>query len=239
MTCPSCQSERASSTSFCPSCGSPGEEPGARPDAGWGDGAASPTSAPTAAAASAGSTSATRVLTVDEPLARPAPAAQPVRAGAPLDRRGRSVADGGREAADRAVRWWHSVGLEVQLALVGTALALVGFFLLPFAVGVGTAAEVGGRVWWRPITAVVATILLATALRPGVDPAGRQTRVTTAVALAAAGATEAGLLGIFTGNGRGLRAGYWVMLVGLVIVLVATFLATRHPVRDRDRPVSR
>jgi hypothetical protein len=108
---------------------------------------------------------------------------------------------------------------------------LIAFFLLPYADLVGTAAQHGGRVWWRPITAVTATVLLVLALRREIPAAGAQARIVSALALAAAGATEAGLLGLVTGNGKGLEAGYYVMLLGMVVVLAATFLATRHPVR--------
>ena len=229
MVCEGCQSEMSASTRFCPQCGNPGS-----------------TTAPTYAgstspgASSAGEVSAadtvrpgtTQVL--DLPAAdSAAPTTQQPAVATPAPRRPRAVPAAHRagEAVAPVRRWLAESGLEIQLAIGGTLLVLLAFFFLPFADQLGTAAEIGGRVWWRPITAVTATVLLVLALRRELSPIGAQSRIVSALALASAGATEAGLLGLVTGNGRGLRAGYHLMLVGMVVVLLATFLATRHPVR--------
>lgn len=222
MVCTSCSSEMSPSTTFCPQCGNPPHVHEAAADT-----AGTPAAG---ARADAGSTQVLDLPPVSDaqPTAvQPAPpvaVAQARRSGPPVGVRVSA-------ATAPARRWLADSGVEVQLALAGSALVVLAFFFLPYADGLGRAVELGGRVWWRPITAVTATILLVLALRRALPAAGVQSRVTTALALAAAGAAEAGLLGLVTGNGDRLRIGYYLMLLGLVLVLVAAFLATRHPVR--------
>lgn len=173
---------------------------------------------------------------------------------------GTDLADRLRIAADRLGR----AAPEVRLALAGAAVVLFGFLALPYALALGAGVEVGGRVWWRPITAVVATALLVAALRvpaaddrdrvasyradargvdeglvdpypagqyPGgsVAPARPRTKdyrlIVVAVVLATVGATEAGLLGLVSGDNPRLRAGYYVMLLGSVLVAAASITA--------------
>jgi hypothetical protein len=230
MVCTSCSSEMSSSTQFCPQCGNPAVLE-AEPE----PATATATGVSSGRVASAGTTQVLDLpgaAQADATAAQPAVAA-PAVAGPAATGRAPGVPWGERAATAVAPvrRWLADSGLEVQLAIGGTLLVLLAFFFLPFADELGTAAEIGGRVWWRPITAVTATVLLVLALRREIPPSGAQARVVSALALATAGATEAGLLGLVTGNGAGLHAGYYLMLLGLVVVLLAAFLATRHPVR--------
>jgi hypothetical protein len=227
MVCTSCSSEMSSSTRFCPQCGNPAEAEHQHTPA-----PAVPTTG--RAAAGAGTTQVLDLPPVADADATVAqPVAQPADVEAPASRREPAVPVGERAAAAVAPvrRWLAESGLEVQLAIAGTLLVLLAFFFLPFKGELGSAVEIGGRVWWRPITAITATVLLVFALRREIPPSGAQARVVSALALATAGATEAGLLGLVTGNGAGLHAGYYLMLLGMLVVLVAAFLATRHPVR--------
>jgi hypothetical protein len=138
-------------------------------------------------------------------------------------------------------------------------VTVLSFLALPYADDTGTAANVGGRLWWRPIAAVVAANLLATTLRiraaratsgdtgtgagpgaaaggdaPGAgnDAAhragGTVDRLLAALVVAAVGATEAGLVGLFSGDTARTRIGYYGMLAGLVTVLVASARAARR-----------
>lgn len=226
MVCAACSSEMSTSTRFCPQCGNPGPSP--EPTAG-----ATSVRTGDAGALRATPSAPTQVLeTPVERSDRDATATQPAAVVAPrTSERGAAASARAAAAVAPARRWLADSGLEVQLAIAGTLLVLIAFFFLPFVGQLGTAAEIGGRVWWRPITAVIATVLLVLALRREISAGGAQARVASALALATAGATEAGLLGLVTGNGQELRAGYHVMLLGMVLVLVAAFLATRHPVR--------
>jgi hypothetical protein len=168
-----------------------------------------------------------------------------VRAGTRADGRSGAPAGGWRErlapagdavrrrAGDLADRYRTAPG-DVRLALVGTAITVVAFLLLPYARNDGTAAELGGRLWWRPIAAVAATVLLATTLRARAADGDRPAtasgvdRLLTAVVVATVGVTEAGLVGIVSGGAHGVRAGYYGMLAGLLLVLVATVRAARR-----------
>ncbi len=129
-----------------------------------------------------------------------------------------------RRARDAADRYRHAPA-DVRLALVGAVLTVVAFLALPYADEAGSAAGLGGRLWWRPIAAVVATVLLASAAKGGRTAADR---LLAAVTVAAVGATEAGLVGLFSGDAAGARIGYYVMLAGLVMVLVAAVRAARR-----------
>lgn len=224
MVCAHCQHEMSATTRFCTQCGNPGPP-------------APATGAEDASVATGGGTGTMPTAGVTPALGTTTPATGTTQLlelppEAPRGAWESPTSHRVREIAGDTRRWWRDAGVELQLAVAGTLGVLVAFFLLPFAAQVGTAAELGGRVWWRPITAVTATILIAVALRPGTTPAGAQARIVTALALSTAGATEAGLLGLLTGNGEGLRAGYWTMLAGLAVVVLASFLATRHPVRE-------
>jgi hypothetical protein len=173
----------------------------------------------------------TRVLPVD-PAGAPHTTA---RAGDTGRRTGRGLGDRlapagdavRRRARDAADRYRHATA-DVRLALVGTVLTVVAFLALPYADEAGTAARLGARLWWRPIAAVVATVLLAAATKAGKAGRTAADRLLAAVTVAAVGATEAGLVGLFSGDAAGARIGYYVMLAGLVMVLVAAVRAARR-----------
>lgn len=182
----------------------------------------------------------TRLLPTVEAAEEPAPAsARAHEAGAALGRAGKAL----RRHAERAADRFGASPVEVRVAMVGATVTVVSFLVLPYAHNTGTAAELGGRLWWRPIAAVLAMVLLATTLRPRIrrgtaapvtagDGAShvRSTveRLLAALVIATVGATEAGLVGLFSGDSRGTRIGYYGMLAGLVMVLVAAARAARR-----------
>jgi len=153
-------------------------------------------------------------------------------AGAALGRAGEAV----RRHAGRAADRFGAAPVEVRVATIGAAVTVLSFLALPYS-GDGAAASVGGRLWWRPIAAVVATVLLATTLRARPRRATDATaahagsavdRLLAALVVATVGATEAGLVGLFSGDTRGVRIGFYGMLAGLVTVLVAAVRAARR-----------
>jgi secretion/DNA translocation related TadE-like protein len=148
-----------------------------------------------------------------------------------------------RRTADELADRYRTAPVDVRLALAGAVVTVVSFLLLPYADERGTAASIGGRYWWRPLTAVAATLLLATTLRArkeaddGMDGesadaprsgVGVVDRLLAAVVIATIGATEAGLVGLVSRDAAGVRVGYYGMLAGLVLVLVATVRAARR-----------
>jgi hypothetical protein len=169
-----------------------------------------------------------RTTTVLEvPTAEPAGYADAGRSGLPWRRRLAPAAAAVRQRADVLAGRYRAAPRDVRLALVGSVVTVVSFLLLPYAARAGSAFEVGGRLWWRPLTAVAATILLATTLRPAA-PVNLLDRLVAAVVVATIGATEAGLVGLVSGDANGARIGYYGMLAGLVTVLFATARAARR-----------
>jgi hypothetical protein len=281
VRCPSCSSAVTDGRRFCPSCGTPvaaataarvgaaaSPAAAARPQSSTaGTPTGTPLGTPTATPAGTASGNAPAAATAampavpypDEPVAdtqRTAHLVTPADAGA--DPRGRAGAtleragDALRRSASRAADRFGAAPVEVRAALVGTAVVLLAFVLLPYGADGRTAAAVGGRLWWRPVAAVVATFLLATTLRhrtTAPDDAGTGTtgrtdgtdrtdrtggtadRLLAALVVATIGATEAGLVGLFSGDTGRTRAGYYVILAGLVTVLVATTRAARRRCR--------
>jgi hypothetical protein len=161
------------------------------------------------------------------------------RSGTPWRERlapaGAAVRRRARELTDR----YRTAPRDVRLALVGAVVTVVSFLLLPYAAGTGSAVDLGGRLWWRPLAAVAAAVLLATTLSRAhnattANRAGTATttnavdRLLAAVVVATVGATEAGLVGLVSGDADGARIGYYGMLAGLVTVLVAALGAARR-----------
>jgi hypothetical protein len=148
-----------------------------------------------------------------------------------------------RRAGDLTDRY-RTAPRDVRLALVGAVVTVVSFLLLPYAAGTGSAVDLGGRLWWRPLAAVAAAVLLATTLSraPNATTTNRAAtatatatgttnavdRLLAAVVVATVGATEAGLVGLVSGDADGARIGYYGMLAGLVTVLVAALRAARR-----------
>ncbi|HVE99707.1 MAG TPA: hypothetical protein VNA12_11070 [Mycobacteriales bacterium] len=207
---------------FCPSCGSPGAV-----------------------------TTETRAIELDpapEPYPAEPPAAAPttVLAGSSAAPSGPSAsdrmapaADAARERARELAGRFGSAPLEVRLALVGAVVTVLSFLLLPYADGVGRPVEISGRLWWLPIAAVAAAALLASTLRGlrrrSTQPADEVPRHTdallAAVVVATAGVIEAGLLRLVTNDVVRPRAGFYGMLIGLVLVVVAAVRAARRRLR--------
>lgn len=240
MSCPTCHAELPSTTRFCPGCGSPGQVAVDTEGIDLGpETAAMPAedldpypaeldgSAPSATARPTAVTGATTVL-----ASRPeAPA------GPSLGDRVGPVAD---VARDRARHWagrFERLPVDVRVSIVGATIAVISFLFLPYTAGFGAPVETSGRYWWRPIIAVAATVLLAASLgraqRPstGTEVPRRTDGLLSAVVLAAAGVGEAGLLGLLAGDVVKPRAGFYGMLLGLVIVLVAAVRAARRTLR--------
>lgn len=117
---------------------------------------------------------------------------------------------------------------NARLAWIGAALTALAFLVLPYAGKRGPAVELGGRLWWRPILVVAAAILVTAATRgltfDAIAPAG-----VAAVAVASAAATEAGLFGLVSTTTANLRIGFYVMLLGAVLALVAAVRAVMRP----------
>lgn len=259
MRCPTCTSDVADGRRFCPSCGTPlAVTVGAAARATTSEGGDAPPEPPTrrldvpepAAGMPGPDARGADAAAFDGPpypdevtptiVTRP-----PGATGRDHDRHGpnarerlapagNAVRRRARAAADR----YRAAPADVRFALVGAVLTVVAFLVLPYATRVGTAAHLGGRLWWRPLAAVLATVLLATAgdrdREDGRDRAGGDggyDRALAAVVVAAIGATEAGLVGIFSGATENARLGYYAMLAGLVTVLVATVRAARRRCR--------
>jgi hypothetical protein len=163
----------------------------------------------------------TQVMEVD--TASPAGAAAG-RSGTPWRERLAPAGDAARRHARELAGRYRAAPRDVRLALVGAVLTVASFLLLPFAAGTGSAVEIGGRLWWRPLAAVVATVLLATARRAG----NAAERFLAAVVIATIGATEGGLVGLVSGDADGARIGYYGMLAGLAVVLFAAVRAARE-----------
>ena len=228
MTCSTCETDLPGSTGFCPRCGSPGTSGVPETQAMTLD----PTTAGHRATAQPAGPrvgdAPTSVLTADAPTSS-APAGDRVAPAA------RAARDGARRWADR----FEAAPLEVRVAAVGAVITVLSFLLLPYADGLGQPVELAGRLWWRPITAIAATILLASTLRrprartpQATDEVPRHTdALIAAVAVAAAGVTEAGLLGLVTGDIVRPRVGFYGMLLGLVLVVVAAIRAARRRLR--------
>lgn len=109
-----------------------------------------------------------------------------------------------------------------KLAWAGAAVTAFAFLLLPYAAR-GSAAELGGRLWWRPILAIAAAALVTAASRRADSTA------VVAVAVAAAALTESGLFALVSNATPDRRIGFFVMLIGTALVLVAAFrAATRN-----------
>jgi hypothetical protein len=197
---------------------------------------AAPT-APTGRAADPAGT--TRILAVDPPTGGRMASEVP-RADGRHDGLGDRLAPAGdavRRRARALTDRYRAAPADVRLALVGAVVTVVGFLLMPYAAHLGTAAAIGGRLWWRPLAAVVATVLVATAAAPSATSTtattsgtarGGMDRLLAAVVVATAGATEAGLVGIVSGDADRARLGYFAMLAGLVVVLFATVRAARR-----------
>lgn len=282
MRCSSCSSTVADGRRFCPSCGTPAATSGgarvgaaARPDSSSTRTAANGTPSapsgnpPTAQfeIPAAGPYDQRYEYDDEEVVAREERTTQLLEPVATEDRgpsapRGPRAADAGaalgrvgdaaRRHAGRAAHRFGAAPAEVRLAMIGTAVTLLSFLALPYGDGTGTAADHGARLWWRPVAAIVATILLATTLRvrgKSADAAadadsdahdasadasrseragGAVDRLLAAVVVATVGATEAGLVGLFSGDTEHARIGFYGLLAGLVVVLVATVRAARR-----------
>jgi hypothetical protein len=143
----------------------------------------------------------------------------PVRAdrAVPVRDVGDRLAGAADVARDRVAR----LDGNARLAWAGAIVTALGFLLLPYARNGDTAVELGGRLWWRPILAVTAAVLLTTATR------GRwlSTTLVAAVAIAAAAVTEAGLFGLVSSGTAGARVGFFGMLLGCALVIVAAVRA--------------
>lgn len=238
MSCPQCQTDLPAATKFCPGCGSPGE-------------AATETrafdlhEAPSAEPGSAGRADPYPVEAGSSDTGRPAGAttvlaAPPVSAPAGPSI-GERIAPAADVARDQARHWADRFGhapAEVRVAIGGAVVTVLSFLLLPYVAGSGAAVELSGRYWWRPIAAVAATVLLAASLgrvahaKAGGAEVPRHTDgLLAAVVVAAAGVTEAGLLGLLAGDVARPRAGFYGMLIGLLAVLVAAVRAARRTLR--------
>ncbi len=234
MTCATCASDLPDAMSFCPSCGSPGSS-ATSPDT-----RVIPTSEVADAAAprrrSSVGPSSTTLLT-------PAPA--PATGARGTTRRegpsvGERVAPAAREARQQARQWADRFGtlpFDLRVALVGTFVTVLSFFVFDYAAGLDKPVGVSGRLWLLPISAVGATALLYGSLRRS-GPAVESTEVPrrtdgllAAVAIAAAGAAEAGLFSLLAGDVVGPRAGFYGMLLGLVVILGACVRAARRTLR--------
>ncbi len=242
MPCQTCHAELPSTTRFCPGCGSPGQvavdtgaigdddpETAAMPADHLDPYPADPDSGGVATATSSrtAQTSATTLLA----------AHHEAPSGPSLGERVAPVAD---VARDRARHWagrFDRLPIDVRVAIVGATITVISFLFLPYTAGFGAPVEVSGRFWWRPIIAVAATVLLAAsvarAARPsaGSDVPRRTDGLVAALALAATGVGEAGLLGLLAGDVVKPRAGFYGMLLGLVIVLVAAVRVARRTLR--------
>ncbi|HVE62965.1 MAG TPA: hypothetical protein VNB94_04095 [Mycobacteriales bacterium] len=256
MTCDTCHSELPDSMRFCPSCGSLGSSADVSPDTRVMAAGDPPASAP--ADRRAGGTSARARLRGAEPH-RAAPVGSAADADlssstsvlAPdpgADRAGHRdgpsvgdrVAPAAREARQQARRWadrFSALPVDLRIALVGTAVTVLSFLAFDYAVGLEEPVDIAGRLWLIPIAAVGATALLYGSLRRGAPAAAsdevprRTDGLLAAVVIAAAGAVEAGLIGLLTGDVVGPRGGFYGMLLGLVLVLVACVRAARRTLR--------
>lgn len=132
------------------------------------------------------------------------------------DRMAGAVAD----ARERVTR----LDLSAKLAWAGALLTTLAFLVLPYAGNRGPAVEIGGRLWWRPILAIAAAVLVTAAHR-----AYAGTTAVVAVAVAAAAVSEAGLFALVSSNTGRLGAGFFLMLIGAVLTLVASFRAATRP----------
>lgn len=126
----------------------------------------------------------------------------------------------GDRLADAGARVRH-LDLDARLAWIGAGLTTLAFLVLPYSGSRGPAAEIGGRMWWRPILAIAAAALVTAASRR-LD-AGRL--AIAGVAVASAAATEAGLFAIVSRGSANLRVGFFLILAGTVLVLVAAVRA--------------
>jgi hypothetical protein len=162
------------------------------------------------------------------------------RSGTPWRERLAPAGAAVRRRAGEFTDRYRTAPRDVRLALVGAVVTVVSFLLLPYAAGTGSAVDLGGRLWWRPLAAVAAAVLLATTLSraPNATTTNRAAtasgttnavdRLLAAVVVATVGATEAGLVGLVSGDADGARIGYYGMLAGLVTVLVAALRAARR-----------
>lgn len=116
---------------------------------------------------------------------------------------------------------------NARLAWVGALLTALAFLALPYVGSRGSAAEIGGRLWWRPILVIAAAILVTAATRRDVVAAPAPT-VVAAVAVAAAAATESGLFALVSTTANP-RIGFYLMLTGAILVLVAALRAALRP----------
>ena len=123
------------------------------------------------------------------------------------------------EARERVGR----VDLNVRLAWIGAGLTVLAFLVLPYAGSRGPGVEVGGRLWWRPLLAIAAAALVHMLARRAYD--GDNRTAIAAVAVASAAVTEAGLFGLVSSSSANLRVGFFLMLLGTVVVLVAALRA--------------
>ena len=154
---------------------------------------------------------------------------------------GDRVAPAAREAKQRARRFadrFTALPIELRIAVVGAVVTVLSFLAFDYAAGLGEPVEVSGRLWLLPIAAIAATALLfGSMLRRAVaaaDPAEvprRTDGLLAAVVISSAGAVEAGLFSLLTGDVVGPRAGFYGMLIGLVVVMVACVRAARRTLR--------
>ncbi len=207
MRCAECAVDIPRTAGFCPSCGA--TAPTTR-----GGGRTTPV-----AKSAAGDAATTQLL--DLPDTRPAGPRQPVVA---------PQVDAVRRAA--AQRWadFGRLPAELRLSLVGACVTLVSFFLLTYAAGYDAAVQTGGRLWWRPIAAVGATVLVFLAVRHtrSAGSAARVDQLLAAVTIATLGVTEAGLIALLSGSERRPGVGFYGMLAGLLLVLAGALLAGRR-----------
>jgi len=178
-------------------------------------------------------TGSTTVLTSDA-----APGDSPRRDGPSV---GDRVAPAAREAKQQARRWadrFTALPIELRIALVGTVITVLSFLVFDYAAGLSEPVAVSGRLWLLPIASIAATALLfgsmrrrAVATNDSTEVPRRTDGLLAAVVIAAAGAVEAGLFSLLTGDVVGPRAGFYGMLIGLVVVLVACVRAARRTLR--------
>lgn len=257
MTCPTCETDLPGTMRFCPSCGSPGSTTAdggprtqvmASSDSGEiargrrqtgvlappvRDLGSRPDPYPAESGVAGPPTSSTTVLT----------GASQRDDGPSLGDRVAPAAREAKEQANRVAERFGRLPVDVRIALVGALVTVISFLFFDYSVGLPEPVDVAGRLWLLPIAAVAATALLvgssrrlrterrATASAADAEVPRRTDGLLAAVVIATAGTVEAGLFSLLTGDVVGPRAGFYGMLLGLVIVMVACVRAARRTLR--------
>lgn len=154
------------------------------------------------------------------PDATPTTVLTPV--GDPPQARGGDVGDRLAETATDVRVRVARLDVDAKLAWAGALLATLAFLVLPYSGNRGPAAEVGGRLWWRPLLALATAILVTVTTRRA---SGTRALAVAAVATGAAAATESGLFALVSSPSGALRAGFYLMLLGACVTLVAAVRA--------------